>query len=453
MKIKNRLTFLSSLTFGVVFIVAALVIYVAFYRSSEKRIYNDLQKMCLLSAIYYLEQDELPLKEHRQIKQQFDEHIKEVEVGIYDEDNQIAFGQNVSRKSITPTILDQARKKGKLIFKSQNNFYAGIFYRDNQGDFVVIVKASDSDFKTLVNQLMLIMGMVLIVGLVVILIVSRVISNLAYKPISSIIKQVNEIEAASLDKIITNVNTDDELQKLIESYNNLLKRLADTFKTQKNFINYVSHEFKTPLASISGHLEVFAQKERSPEEYQNLTHKVIKNVYEIEQILNTLMIVSGLKTEITLKETFRADEMIWTINDKIAEIPQFKNTLLLIELQVADQNKLKVKGNEAEISIAIYNIIENALKYSDGKPIAIVLSEQEKHLQLTIKDQGTGIDKHDLKHIHETFYRGTNVGSVLGSGIGLSLAAILFAKNNVTFKIDSEKDKGTQVTLQLPNLK
>ena len=112
MKIKNRLTFLLSLTFGVVFIGASLVIYLTFYRSSEKRIYKDLEKMCLLSAIYYLEQDELPLKEHKQIKQQYDEHIKEVEVGIYDVNNSIAYGKNLSKSSITPEILNQSRKKG-----------------------------------------------------------------------------------------------------------------------------------------------------------------------------------------------------------------------------------------------------------------------------------------------------------------------------------------------------
>lgn len=450
MKIKSRLTFLTSLTFGVVFIGAAVVIYILFYQSSEKRIYNDLQKICLLSAIYYLEQDELPLKEHKQIKQQYDEHIKEVEVGIYDANNKIAYGKNLSNRSITPDLLNSARKKGKLTFKSKENFYASIFYRDNQGDFVVIVKASDTDFTTLVNQLMLIMGLVLVVGLIVIFFVSRLLSNLAYKPIDAIIEQVNEIEASSLDRIITNVDTDDELQKLIESYNNLLKRLADTFKTQKNFINYVSHEFKTPLASISGHLEVFAQKERSPEEYQNLTQKVIKNVYEVEQILNTLLIVSGLKIEVATRDKFRLDELIWSINDTIAALPQFKNTVLQIELRVVDQNKLEVKGSESEISMAVYNIIENAVKYANGKPVAIELAQKEENLQLTISDQGTGISTHDLKHIHETFYRGTNVGSVQGSGIGLSLASILFAKNNIAFAIDSEKEKGTTVILQLP---
>lgn len=450
MKIKNRLTFLTSLTFGVVFIGAAVVIYILFYQSSEKRIYNDLQKICLLSAIYYLEQDELPLKEHKQIKQQYDEHIKEVEVGIYDANNKIAYGKNLSNRSITPDLLNSARKKGKLTFKSKENFYASIFYRDNQGDFVVIVKASDTDFTALVNQLMLIMGLVLVVGLIVIFFVSRLLSNLAYKPIDAIIEQVNEIEASSLDRIITNVDTDDELQKLIESYNNLLKRLADTFKTQKNFINYVSHEFKTPLASISGHLEVFAQKERSPEEYQNLTQKVIKNVYEVEQILNTLLIVSGLKIEVATRDKFRLDELIWSINDSIAALPQFKNTVLQIEFHVVDQNKLEVKGNESEISMAVYNIIENAVKYANGKPVAIELAQKEENLQLTISDQGTGISTHDLKHIHETFYRGTNVGSVQGSGIGLSLASILFAKNNIAFAIASEKEKGTTVILQLP---
>ncbi|KQB41719.1 Integral membrane sensor signal transduction histidine kinase [Flavobacterium daejeonense] len=451
MKIRNRLTIISSVTFGVVFIIAALIIYVSFYRSSEKRIYDNLQRISLLTAIYYLEKDELPLKEHKQIRESYLENTKDVAVGIYNENDEVAYGENLSLKSITPKILSQARKNKKVMFETDKHFYFGIFYRDNQGDFVVFVQSNDAEFKAQNHELMVIMLIVLLVGLLVIYILSLFLSKVAYKPIDNIIKQVNEIEASSLDKKIVNLNTSDEVQSLVESYNNLFQRLSDTFKTQKNFINYISHEFKTPLASISGHLEVFAQKDRTPQEYQETTEKVLKNVYEIEEILNTLMIVSGLKSEKVQKESFRIDELIWDCSDKIAAINEFAAARLRIELDVKDENSLTVKGNESEISIAIYNIIENAIKYSD-EPVVITLLLVKNKVQIKIKDFGRGIKEKDLQHIQETFYRGSNVAGVQGSGIGLSLASVLFTKNNIHFQIASKEQEGTEVVLTFAKL-
>src|SRR5215217_4412071 len=156
MKIRNRLTIISSVTFGVVFITAAVIIYIAFYRNSERRIYDNLQKNCLLSAIYYLEKDEIPIKEHKQIREQYDENIKDVAVGIYNEKNEVQYGKSLSLKSITPKVLDKARKNRKVMFESNNHFYFGIFYRDNQGDFVVFVQTNDHEFKTQNHELMII---------------------------------------------------------------------------------------------------------------------------------------------------------------------------------------------------------------------------------------------------------------------------------------------------------
>ena len=451
MKIKNRLTILSSVTFSIVFIIAALIIYVSFYRSSEKRMYDNMQKNCLLSAIYYLEKDELPISEHKQIKEQYNENVKDITVGIYNETNEVQYGSNLSLKTITPAVLEKARKNKKVMFESENHFYFGIFYQDNQGDFVVFVRANDYEFKTQNHQLMIIMTVVLFTGLLVIYLLSLFLSKIAYKPIDTIIKQVNEIEASSLDQQIVNLNTNDEIQKLIESYNNLFQRLSNTFKTQKNFINYISHEFKTPLASISGHLEVFAQKERTPQEYQETTAKVLNNVYEIEEILNTLMIVSGLKSEMVQKESFRIDELIWNCSDKITNTNKFSAARLRIELEIEEESNLTVKGNESEISIAIYNIIENAIKYSD-ELVVITLLLFQKQIQIKIKDFGRGIKENDLHHIHETFYRGSNVGKVQGSGIGLSLASVLFAKNNINFQITSKENEGTQAVITFTKL-
>ena len=452
MKIRNRFTLISSFTFSIVFIIASIITYLSFYSYSEKIMYNELQKTCLLTGIFYLEKDELPENQHLIIGQQFKENSLEIVTRVYNKQNEVVYGEKEHDKNITPERLDYIRKNRKLSFKSKHHFYFGSYYRDNQGDFVVFVKKNDVEFKTITNRLLIIMVLVLLIGLILIYMVSRKLSNLAYSPIKNIVDQVNEIEASSLDRHIISPNTKDEIQELIETYNNLFKRLSDTFVIQKNFINYVSHEFKTPLTAISGNLEVFAQKERTSAEYKEMSEKVLENVYQIEDTLNTLMMLSGLRDNTELNEVFRVDELVWDINDQLPEVHKLKDSQIQIALEVTNDKLLSIKGNSNEIKIALYNIIENAVKYSNGNPIKISLLQQDNQLKIVIEDHGTGISENDLKFIKQTFYRGKNVNEIKGSGVGLSLANIIFKQNNIHFTIVSKKDKGTTVTLLFPAL-
>lgn len=451
MKIRDRFTLISSLTFSVVFVIASLITYFSFYSYSEKIVYNELQKTCLLTGIFYLEKDELPENQHLIIGQQFRENSLEIITRVYDEKNQIVYGDKTLDNNINQSKLDYVRKNRKLSFKSKHHFYFGSYYHDNQGDFVVFVKKNDTDFKTMTDRLLIIMILVLVSGLISIYIVSRVLSNLAYAPIKNIINQVNEIQATSLDRQIVSPNSKDDIQELIESYNNLLKRLSDTFIIQKNFINYVSHEFKTPLTAISGNLEVFAQKDRSSAEYKEMSEKVLENVYQIEDTMNTLMMLSGLRENMELNEIFRVDELVWDINDQLSASYHLKGQIQ-IALEVLNDKLLSIKGNSNEIKIALFNIIENAVKYSAGNPIKISLSEHNQQLKIVIEDQGKGISEEDLQFIKQTFYRGKNVSDIKGSGIGLPLANVIFKQNNIEFTIASKKDAGTTVTLVFPKL-
>jgi signal transduction histidine kinase len=451
MKIRDRFTLISSLTFSVVFVIASLITYFSFYSYSEKIVYNELQKTCLLTGIFYLEKDELPENQHLIIGQQFRENSLEIITRVYDEKNQIVYGDKTLDNNINQSQLDYVRKNRKLSFKSKHHFYFGSYYHDNQGDFVVFVKKNDTDFKTMTDRLLIIMILVLISGLISIYIVSRVLSNLAYAPIKNIINQVNEIQATSLDRQIVSPNSKDDIQELIESYNNLLKRLSDTFIIQKNFINYVSHEFKTPLTAISGNLEVFAQKDRSSAEYKEMSEKVLENVYQIEDTMNTLMMLSGLRENMELNEIFRVDELVWDINDQLSSSYHLKGQIQ-IALEVLNDKLLSIKGNSNEIKIALFNIIENAVKYSAGNPIKISLLEHNQQLKIVIEDHGKGISEEDLQFIKQTFYRGKNVSDIKGSGIGLPLANVIFKQNNIEFMIASKKDAGTTVTLVFPKL-
>ena len=447
MHIRNRFTLISSLIFGIIFTLAAVFIYWMFRQNAQRQLYKDLQKTCLISGIYYLEKDELTLNEHKQIKVQFEHLIQESMVAVIDMEDRIRYGSLVDEDNITQELLEEIRQRKQLSFHSEDFFYYGMFYHDNQGDFVVIVKESGQQFFNLMWQLAIVLLSVLGIGLMSIILLSIALSKIAYRPIRKVIEEVNTQNHENLTGSIPYSNTNDEIQELIESYNKLLSRVDNVFSAQKNFINYVSHEFKTPLTASAVGLEVFLQKERTNLEYQSMAQQTLENIYQLEGILTNLKLLAGVQSSPEARKTIRIDEILWAVIDQSTER---YNVPVRVDMQVDDYQLLEVNGAETQLHIAFTNLIENAIKYSEEKPIDILFSEENNHLKVLVIDYGKGILKEDLPFIKNAFYRGKNSRHIPGSGIGLSLTDLIFKHHNITLDI-IPSSKGTKVTLTFPN--
>ena len=447
MTIRNRFTLISSLSFGIVAIITFLIVFLAYYDSTKNSYFKELKNVSLIAAIYYLEKDELPQYKHAEVKKQYRSLIESQMVAVYNKNDSVAFGKLKNDKAITHGYLDLARKNKNVQFMAGNYFYYGIYYPDNQGDFVVVVKASAQEFQSQILRLLVIVLLVLILGLITIFFLSRYLSKVVYQPLSNVVNQINSADYNTISRAITSSNTNDEIGELIKSYNKLLGRISENILVQQNFINYVSHEFKTPLASISGNLEVFAQKDRSPEEYQQVVKESLKDVYYIESILNNLLMMSGLRDKEHAFSKFRLDEVIWNIYENLQPKALQNNSTIKVSLEVKDSSLLEFNGNETLLHLAIYNLVENAIKYSAQKPIEVLLSDEKSFLEIIIKDQGIGISKEELDKITTTFYRGNNVDNIKGSGIGLSLAKNILDYYSIELTISSDIGVGTEVKL------
>ncbi|MET3035016.1 HAMP domain-containing sensor histidine kinase [Chryseobacterium sp. NRRL B-14859] len=451
MTLRNRFTLISSLSFGIVSIITFVVIFFAYYDSTKIFYSEKLRNTALISAIYYLEKDELPKDRHAQIKKEYNHLIQNNRVAVYNQNNEVTFGQNLNDKNIRPFHLQAVRNNKRMQFMSGNQFYYGIFYPDNQGDFVVFVKSPNDSFRSQILRLSIIMISVLVLGLLAIYFLSRYLSKIVYKPISNVVERINKVDYNNISTAITSTNTNDEVEELIKSYNKLIGRISENVLLQQNFINYVSHEFKTPLAAISGNLEVFAQKDRTPEEYKRVAKESLDNVYEIENILNNLLLMSGMTKLESSHKQVRIDELIWKIYEKLEARAKENRSAIKIRLEVTKPALLEFPGNETLLYLALYNIVENAIKYSEGHPVTISLLEKEDRLNIEVKDQGRGIPADDLVKISETFYRGKNVDQIKGSGIGLSLSKSIFDHHHIVMKIDSKVGVGTDVLLLFPS--
>lgn len=451
MQVRSRLSLLFTLLFGMIFLIISFLIYFVYSTYAEKYIFENLKKTSYITALFYLEEDELNTEDFKKIKDQFNEFVNNSFYQIYNEKDSLCYGSDLL--NIKPQVLNDIRKTHSLAFSDKEFFCYGIFYEDNQGDFVVITREKKDINREQVNMLLWVLVVSFLVGVVGTIFISRWMAGIVYKPFRKVIDQVNKISTNNLDVQIELPSTEDELQDLIKTFNNLLSKISETVIIQKNFVSFVSHEFKTPLASILGNLEVFSLKDRSPKEYEELSTKLIQEIYQLEDMLTTLLIISDLRKEAETPVQLRIDELIWQIINNVTDrYPQAK-LRVNIDIKVEDEYLLVVNIDRTELLMALFNLIENAVKYSKGNVVEISMNKSNEFLLLSIVDKGIGIPKDKLENISKPFFRGANASLVDGNGIGLSIALRILEKNKIEYQINSEVNKGTQVTLIFKEIK
>ncbi|MCC8088653.1 MAG: sensor histidine kinase [Rikenellaceae bacterium] len=445
MKIQTRLSLFSLSFFGGILLILSVIIYFVFYRNTEREIYRSLEKSAFLTAFYYLEKDELSEREYQPIYEQFHELINEFSYQLYDEANKIIYSNGLF--DIDDATLEKIRDLGSAAFTIDRYFCLGIYYEDNEGDFVVIAFQPQETVKTSLNALLRILLWSLAAGLVFFFFASRWIARRAYYPFRDIINEVLGISPSGRLPFIRKPHTGDELEDLVETFNQLLDRINQVMDMQKDFVKYISHEFRTPLASIMGNLEVFSLKDRKPEEYRELADSMIYQISRMNETLDTLLWISGLRQDAYTDDECRIDEVVWEIINRIKEERPSSRILFGLDVDAEHESLLTVKINRIQIYMCLYNLIHNAVKFSNDAPVRLDLSYSSDGLVFTVSDNGIGFTPEKLERIQTPFLRGANASDIQGNGLGLIIALRILEKNHVDYRIESVLGEGTDVRL------
>src|SRR5690606_2475888 len=250
----------------------------------------------LLAAIYYFEQDELPTLEHENIRQQLNKAISRSNIVVYNVNNRQSNGEMPHDANITTEFVEDVRERKSVSFTSAEFFYNGIFYPDNEGDFVVVTRESRAEFDEQMQSLLNILITVSIIGLVFIYLFSNFLALLAYQPIARIMDQIRERDTENFGEPLVIKESYAEIEELVQTYNHFIDRVAQTFSVQKNFIDYVSHELRTPITALLGTLEVTGNKKRTVEQHEVVIQQLKQYTNDLQETLDQMMLLSGVKT-------------------------------------------------------------------------------------------------------------------------------------------------------------
>ena len=455
MKIKNRLTALYTLVTGLMLLLLLVYIYYFSAVSVSRHFYDDLQQRANSTAQYYLEEDEVEPGKFSQIKERYLHSLPTETVRIYDADDKPAFVSDTLQIKYDAQFIREIRKRKYLEVQQGDRQLVGIYYPDNQGNFVIIVSATDVTGHTRMAQLRLILVLGFFGCLLIVFFLGRFFAKNALTPISRITKRANEITGTNLHLRIDQPKGKDELAELTNTFNQMLKRIETIFESQKTFVHHASHELRTPITSMLVELDVVLEKERTLEEYQTTLRSVLNEVEKLNQLTTGLLNLakSSFDDPQFISDTIYLDELI--VEVKIAAERKFPLTEIQFQFQPDHSaQEFKVHGNFQLLKIALYNLVENACKFSDQQPVLIHLDANSDAFTINIIDLGIGISQADASKVFEPFFRGQKSMSFPGFGIGLSLTQkIITLHKGDIFIVPNSQVKGTTFQVKLPKYK
>ena len=286
------------------------------------------------------------------------------------------------------------------------------------------------------------------------------ISRRALTPLHDLSTKIGKIQAQNLSESLEIPDSNDEISQLTASFNKMLSRLDDAFTAQKQFSASAAHELRTPLAVMQTNLEVFARKkEPSTDEYLELFSMIQEQTGRLSHLAEILLDMTGIQT-VERSETISLAELTEEVFCDLASVAEQKQ----IELIQRDGD-CTVTGSYLLLYRAVYNLVENAIKYNhpSGKvtvtlhPGKVILdASSQPHPAdcafIEISDTGIGISPEYQEKIFAPFFRVDKSRSraMGGAGLGLALVTEIARQHGGQVKVLESNEKGSTIALMLP---
>ncbi len=355
--------------------------------------------------------------------------------------------------------LDEKYKK--LLFKTPLKFEKDGFERtlflnkENAKHQTFILEAAGYDMAGFQKQKSLLLNLLIASGLLILIIVvvSRYFIKKDLKPLGKIADRMRKISSKNLHDRLPEAKLRNEIGQMSVTFNSLLDRLETSYAQQLNFVSYVTHELRTPLAILLGNAQVTLMKQRNVEEYKQTINEFLVDINSMTDLTNNLLDLARMNAD-SQSISFiklRIDEIVFNA----AESLKRKKPECIINIEFEEIHESEedfwLEGNSELLTLAMRNLMENGCKYSHFQPIEVKIGSFNHTILIKIIDKGMGISDDEQKNIFEAFYRSQKNLNISGHGIGLPLTKRIIEIHSGAISIQSTIGEGTTFTVELPS--
>jgi signal transduction histidine kinase len=439
------------------FLLSIIILFsVTVYYLNIKYAFNDFYKRlelrATLAANSHFEESNFEKSAFNEVRNLYLEELPDEREYFFKIKPNKLYVNKYKELKLPESFFNEVISKGKANFRKNNRFYSGIKYDFKKDKYIVVISADNYYYSHHIAHLRTIFFVAVLISSILAFYISIWFSKRVFVPVKKITQQVNEINTENLHLRLESTVPNDEIGELINTFNNMLDRLETAFETQNNFISNASHELSTPLTSIIGEADVTLNKVRTPSEYIESLSSILNEAEKLEKITKSLLFLArtGFDGKTQKMDKIRIDQILWDVKETIDKLIPKNQVQIDMSLIPESPLKLKIKGNEQLLILAISNIVSNACKYSYNQPVKVSLGATDDKVVVIIKDSGIGIPKEELKNIYDPFFRASNTLNYEGFGIGLPLARNIVRLHNGKINVTSDVNKGTIVELEFP---
>jgi two-component system, OmpR family, sensor kinase len=250
----------------------------------------------------------------------------------------------------------------------------------------------------------------------------------------------------------------DELGRLSHSFNQMLAELEaanlglkTTLDSQRRFVADASHELRTPLTAIRTNVEFLARvpSARSEDRVEAL-RDVLTELRRMESLVGDLLALARLEAAAArpARRTFRLDHMLADVHRDA-----LRAAAAGVEVRLGPLPETWISGDRDDLRWAVWNLVDNALKYTRTGAVDLRLRAENGRAELTVRDTGIGIAEGHLDHVFDRFWRAPSVRGMAGSGLGLAITRWVAQAHDGTITVESAVGHGTTFLLTLPLVK
>ncbi|MGN1167026.1 MAG: sensor histidine kinase [Lachnospiraceae bacterium] len=445
-------------------IVPAMIMKTVILKSYEKQTVDtrtaDIQNQCTilcnqLSAVNYQQgvTSDIIKSELTQLS-----NIYNGRVMVIDKDYHIVedtYDMDEGKTIISEDVILCFRGEGTSHYDAENRYIevtSPILDNDKKEvNGVVLVSVSTDNIS---DNLIVISGkadLVLAVSGLLIVLLAIISGMIMVRPFQRITRAIGAVTEGYEDDYLKEYSYT-ETRLLSEAFNKMLGRMKTLDESKNQFVSNVSHELKTPLTSMKVLSDSLLAQEDVPNElYKEFMSDLSEEIDRENKIINDLLALTRLeKNAKTMNITNENINMlVERILKRLRPIAATRN----IEVIFESFRPVNAEVDEVKLSLAISNLVENAIKYNkENGWIHVSLNADHKSFYMEVADSGVGISKEDLGHIFERFYRVDKSHSrdTGGTGLGLAIARSAIVMHRGAIKVYSQPGEGTTFTVRIP---
>lgn len=454
MRIQTKTTILFTVITSLFLVMLEAVVYYFINKAAQNDFNKRVELRAKISAKFRFERENTSTQGFLELQREYLEKLPKEEAFVfkaeaenYPTTEQIAHG--ITKKYIDDII----QANGTTVYRQVKfRHFAGLLYKDETGDFVIIKSATNQYGENLLAQLRNIMLITFIFSIILSFLIGQYFSRRSFSPFRVINSKVKQINENNLHLRLEESEGSDEIAELTKTFNAMLDRLETAFETQNNFISHASHELRTPLTTITAEADVALSKERTAFEYEESIRLISQQALKLQELIQGLLNLAktGFDGKKLSWQKIRIDQLLYDVKENADAILPGNNVSINFKNFPENEDCMMMAGSYDLLKAGISNILLNACKYSNNNKVLLEASFEKNHAVILIKDSGIGIPADEMKYIFDPFFRASNTTHFEGYGIGMPLSKNIIRLHKGKIEVVSKENEGTSVSIQLP---